>query len=243
MFSNYVFDLYGTLVDIRTDEYDLQVYKQFAEYLADCYGVYYEAEQLKKTYLRALRELEYRESFFRYPEWNVIEVFDEVTGKQLDQKQLYDIAWFYRQKTTKLLKLYPGVRELLKFLRENGKRTILLSNAQACFTRPELEALGLSELLDSIYISSEFGLRKPSESFFRHMLKTEKIDPADAVMIGNDYTCDIEGAKKVGMQGIYIYQDISPASDLDRKMDCLKVFMDKDFEKLSQYLKTDCERK
>ena len=51
-------------------------------------------------------------------------------------------------------------------MRAAGRRVILLSNAQSCFTRPELRLLGLAACFDRVFISSEEGFRKPDPRFF-----------------------------------------------------------------------------
>ncbi len=33
MYQNYIFDLYGTLIDIRTDEYSKNFFKKYAKWL------------------------------------------------------------------------------------------------------------------------------------------------------------------------------------------------------------------
>ena len=59
-----------------------------------------------------------------------------------DPERIREAAWAFRRASTTHLRLYAGVRELLKRLRETDARVILLSNAQALFTRPELALLG-----------------------------------------------------------------------------------------------------
>ena len=34
MYQNYIFDLYGTLIDIHTDEYSKNFYKKYAKYVS-----------------------------------------------------------------------------------------------------------------------------------------------------------------------------------------------------------------
>lgn len=56
-YSNYVFDLYGTLVDIRTDEDRKFVWKKMALYYS-LQGAEYTAKELRKAYVTAVSELE-----------------------------------------------------------------------------------------------------------------------------------------------------------------------------------------
>jgi len=49
-YENYIFDLYGTLVDIHTDEEDESLWKALAEYYGK-YGADYTAKKSKPTIL------------------------------------------------------------------------------------------------------------------------------------------------------------------------------------------------
>ena len=78
------------------------------------------------------------------------------------------------------------------------------------FTTYELEVLDLISAFDGIYLSSDYGYKKPDRRFFRILLEEQGIDPTTAVMIGNDGVCDIAGARAVGMSTVYIHSNISP---------------------------------
>ena len=68
--------------------------------------------------------------------------------------------------TTTRLRLYDGVPAMLAMLRARGGRLYLLSNAQAIFTTCELRALGLEGAFDAVYLSSDYGCKKPDRRFF-----------------------------------------------------------------------------
>ena len=75
----------------------------------------------------------------------------------------------------------------------------------------ELERLGLDGLFDGVYLSSDCGCKKPDPRFFQTLLRQRGIDPGQAVMIGNDGICDVQGAKAVGLAAVYIRSNLSPA--------------------------------
>lgn len=54
-YDNYIFDLYGTLIDIRTDEEDIAAWEKMA-LLYRYYGANYKAKELRKAYVRAVQE-------------------------------------------------------------------------------------------------------------------------------------------------------------------------------------------
>ncbi len=76
-YQNYIFDLYGTLLDIRTDEDDPLLWDRMAS-LYSCCGADYSPDALKVAYHRiAVEEQEKlgRESGVQYPEIKLEDVF------------------------------------------------------------------------------------------------------------------------------------------------------------------------
>ena len=96
-------------------------------------------------------------------------------------------------------------------LRRKGYRLWLLSNAQRVFTEYELRHLGLGEQFDGIYISSDYGCRKPDLRFYRALLSERDLQPEKCLMIGNDRCTDIAGAKIAGMATLYMHTELTPA--------------------------------
>lgn len=115
----------------------------------------------------------------------------------------------FRSISTVKLRLFDGALEVLKELRRRGKKVYLLSNAQSCFTVPELKALGIYVFFDGITISSDVKVRKPSLAFYEQAL--DGIDPSLCVMIGNDEFADVRGAMSAGMDACYIQTEQSPS--------------------------------
>ena len=163
-----LFDLYGTLIDIHTDEQATKPWQELWEFL-DATGAHYDdAAHLKASFdqLNAVNVQEARKGA-EHPDWvepDVLPVFQRLyaAGGSMASPQLAaKAAWVFRKASTSKFGLYPGALEMLGKLREAGIRTVLASNAQACYTRPEIEATGLNKALDRIVISSEEGMRKP----------------------------------------------------------------------------------
>ena len=214
--ENVVFDLYGTLVDIRTDEHGKGCWERTAEIFREN-GAEYLPKELEKRYFEVVSELEHKTNIDlkeAYPEIDILRAFRILyreKGASADGELAEKTAVGFRRASTKFIRLYPNVVRLLSGLSEEGARVILLSNAQAAFTRPELRRLGLDGLFDKIFLSSDFGIKKPDLRFFGAALKD--LDPQRTVMVGNDMTCDIEPAKKLGLSTVYVRSKISPKGD------------------------------
>ena len=216
-YAAFLLDLYGTLVDIHTEENQPSLWKRVAGF-AVSQGADWRAGDLRRAYLRIAEEEERR---LRRrdravpgaePEIDLARVFArlyEEKGLNPSPELIGETARLFRRASTTHLRLYAGAEELLSALRRQGK-LILLSNAQSLFTRPELEELGLSACFDGIYISSEAGCKKPDPRFFRLALEREGLDPRRCLMIGNDPLCDGAGARAVGMDAWVIRSALSP---------------------------------
>lgn len=214
-YTDLIFDLYGTLVDIHTDENTL-VWEKTALYFS-YYGVPYTGEQLKTDYesVVACRESVAGQGYEMYPDIPFHEVMADLfrakgVSENVDALGL-NAAQVFRIASTEYLRLYDGVMDALGFLRSKGYRLWLLSNAQRAFTAYELRALGLTEQFDKIYLSSDYQCRKPDELFFRALIDGQKLDPTKCLMIGNDRDTDIAGAKNAGLATLYMHTNLTPS--------------------------------
>lgn len=222
MYDTCIFDLYGTLVDIRTDENKKELWDRLAMFYA-FYGADYTPDELHQAYDCLTEKMSAGKGGIRkdahetYPEIRIEEVFQELfrkKGADADEVLARHAGQFFRILSMEYLKLYDGTEEMLSALKSSGKKIYLLSNAQKIFTEYEMNALGITPYFDGIFISSEHGCKKPDVRFFEKLIHTYGIDIRRAVMIGNDGVCDIEGAKNAGLATLYVRTEISPKEDI-----------------------------
>ena len=188
-YENYLLDLYGTLVDIHTDEEAPSFWRNVSRLLG-MQGVHLSPAVLKAKYEAqiALQENELRS---RLPE-----------GAQPEVNLAPVFRSFFAD---------SGVRAaMLDALHRAGKKVYLRSNAQSLFTRPELTLLGLDTRLDGILLSSEAGRKKPDPEFFRLLMERFGLDPSKTVMVGNDDQCDSWGAAEAELDSFYVCTAQSP---------------------------------
>lgn len=231
MIQNFIFDLYGTLADIRTDEESDKLWEKVSEIYKER-GAVYQPEELKSEFRRLEDAL--AESAGEDREPDLMEVFALLytnKGVSCDSVLIKRTAAVFRSRSREFIRLYDGVEELLQELGKRGKGIYLLSNAQAEFTRPEIEMLGLNRYFDGILLSSEEGYKKPSPVFFKRLLQRYRLEPSECMMIGNDAKSDIAGARRMGIASLYIHTDISP--ELLGKVDADYCVMDGDFKKIA----------
>ena len=213
-YTDLIFDLYGTLVDIHTEENDL-VWEKTAFYFG-FYGARYTKEELKAAFQAELQQREAKEGqsyecFPDIPFEQVMESLFRAKGITENAEALgKNAAQLFRICSLDYVKLYPGVLEALKALREAGCRLWLLSNAQRIFTEYELRYLGLGDQLDGIWISSDYRCRKPDVRFFNALIEEQNLDKSQCLMIGNDLMTDIGGAKSAGLATLYLHTNLTP---------------------------------
>ena len=214
MYTDLVFDLYGTLVDIHTEE-DATVWEKTALHFG-YYGAHYTAKELKCAFEKEIlhRKATAGQSYECFPDIPFHEVMADLFRKKGISANADTLgvhaAQLFRICSTEYIRLYPHVLDALAALRQKGYRLWLLSNAQEVFTRYELHHLGLTEAFDGIYISSCFGFRKPDVRFFRALLQEHNLNPETCLMIGNDRETDIAGAKAAGLDTFYMHTKLTP---------------------------------
>ena len=238
MYKNYIFDLYGTLIDINTDEWCDDLWKKMA-ILYGYKGAHYTYDELKGEYLNlvSLEKVAVRK---RHPEYSVVDIkIEKVFKKLFTQKgvkvtkaQVAFVAEAFRCYSTKYIKLYDGVIDLLDTLKAKGKKIYLLSNAQRYFTENELNMLGLTEYFDGICISSDEECSKPDSCYYKTLFDRYGLEKSESIMIGNDYLSDIGGAAHFGIDSLYIHQSISP--DIEGELRSTYTVMDGDVYKIKK---------
>ena len=218
-YTDLIFDLYGTLVDIHTEEDD-SVWEKTALYFG-FYGAHYTGPALKQAFHTAMaaREGQAGQSYECFPDIPFELVMEELFRAKGAEQQAAALgvhaAQLFRILSTEYIQLYPQVPQALAYLREKGFRLWLLSNAQHVFTAYELEHLGLGSQLDGIYLSSDYGCRKPDGRFFRALLHEQHLDPARCLMIGTDRQTDIAGAQAAGLATLYMHTNLTPADQAE----------------------------
>lgn len=214
MYKDLIFDLYGTLVDIHTEENDL-VWEKTALYFG-YYGAHYSPQELKSAFETQIRQRQIKagQSYECFPDIPFEEILEQLfrdrgIAENVEQLAL-NAAQLFRICSTEYIRLYPGVLDALKKLRQKGHRLWLLSNAQRVFTEYELRHLGLLDAFDGIYISSTFGFRKPDRRFYEALIREQNLDVRSCLMIGNDRETDIAGAKNAGLHTLYMHTALTP---------------------------------
>lgn len=203
MIRGIFFDLYCTLIDIRTDEGDMRVYDALAQYLA-YHSVVIQPHELRAAFF-GLVQRQLDQSKEKHPEVDMFQVFGEIMEKHgkgiYSDQSVLDTTVLFRSLTMRRFGIFPGVAETLGELKKRY-RLGLISDAQWTFTEPELRMLDLDRFFTTTLLSSRFGYKKPDKRLFDEAMRRLGVAPGESVYIGDSLSKDMVGAKSAGMKFI-----------------------------------------
>ena len=96
-----------------------------------------------------------------------------------------------------------GAHDLLDYLKSRGYRLHICSNGFTEVQYRKLDMVGMSDYFDTIVLSEQAGVNKPSQKFFNYAFEKTKAVPTSTIMIGDNLNTDIQGAMGVGLDTIY----------------------------------------
>jgi putative hydrolase of the HAD superfamily len=97
----------------------------------------------------------------------------------------------------------PWAKEVLEQLKTKGYSISIVTNGFKEVQYKKLSMSGIIGYFDSIIISEEQGVRKPSPLIFRRAMESINGKKDETLMIGDDFTNDIEGAMIFGIDQFY----------------------------------------
>ena len=207
MYKNFIFDVYGTLVDIRTNEYEEETWSKLAETLG-FYGVYYSVPELREAYFSSCElQVTLGKKQYSCPEVDVVEVFRHIfenKNKKAALSLATHLAQQFRAFSTEYIRVFDGVTETLNKLKRAGKKLYILSNAQSCFTKQEIAKLGLRKYFNGVMYSSDEGCAKPDPALFKRLLDKYGLKRNECVYIGNDPITDVDGAHNAKIDCLWL---------------------------------------
>ena len=170
-------DLDDTLIDFTTN---LTLWAQ------------YNVGRITRDYLRHQR------FYLPLSEAGASEAEADTTARRFDTLYLDYLA---REKA-----LMPGAMDLLKYLRSRGMRIGCLSNGFKEVQYRKIRSAGLEPWIDIVVLSDDIGINKPDPRIFDYaMQRTADTHPRHHLMIGDNPTTDIAGARRAGWPAIWYH--------------------------------------
>ena len=196
---NFLFDLYGTLADIKTDEELQSLWFGFSWLLGES-----DVKKVRDEYLEICKKHSETRAH-KFVEFDLLHVFEEMLqNRGASKEKAIEVAREFRLLSRQKLRLFPCIVEILTGLKERGAGVYLVSNAQSCFTLAELDELGITKLFDGILISSDAGVKKPCPDIFEIAFNKFSLNREECFYVGNDIHDDVLGASGAGLKTVYI---------------------------------------
>lgn len=101
-----------------------------------------------------------------------------------------------------------GTREALTTLKESGRILGVISNSEGRI-EAFIKHVGLRPFFQFVLDSELVGVRKPDPGIFQLALQLAQVPPHQALFIGDIYTVDILGARRVGIEPVLFNPFIS----------------------------------
>ncbi len=133
-------------------------------------------------------------------------------GREYSRPFLEHLAWFFPGGQEKVVdtymgfyhaavwqerRLYPGVADLLKQLKDNGYRTAVLSDKRQVFGLPEFEHSELGAMIDRALFFTDGMAAKPDPAGLHGLMKSLGVAPGECLFVGDSHR-DIECAQRAG---------------------------------------------
>lgn len=115
--------------------------------------------------------------------------------------------------TTQHFALIPGAETTIQYLAAKYPLTII-SNGFIEVQHEKIARSGLESFFAHIVLSEEVGCQKPNPHIFEIALQRNGIRAEEVIMIGDSWYSDIQGAKRAGIDQLWIKKD-TPEQPID----------------------------
>lgn len=209
---NFIFDLYNTLIDIRTDEHKKEAWEVIERAIVDAGGTGNFDALEGKFNLICDNKLKHAKasavangSRVTHPELDIHEVLSDLFisfGVAPDDVDFDEVIRGYRAATIERICPFNAVEGLFKAIKERGGRIYLLSNAQLPVATDEAKECNIFHYFDGACYSSQAKIKKPDPEFYDLLFKRFDLDKKSSIMVGDDKINDYKAAKKFGIDAI-----------------------------------------
>jgi putative hydrolase of the HAD superfamily len=111
----------------------------------------------------------------------------------------------------------PGALETLSTLRERRFQLAIISNFDSRL-HAVLEGLGITAMVDGVFLSVEVGVAKPDPRIFEHAARALGLEPCQLLHVGDSVMADAAGAVSAGWSAALLggqFPDAVPITDLN----------------------------
>lgn len=98
---------------------------------------------------------------------------------------------------------FPGLFEILEFLKERNIKLGIISNGFGRFQMNNIKGLNIKHFFDEILISEIEGVRKPNIEIFQRALGRLGLQPNETIYVGDHPINDVDASINAGMIGVW----------------------------------------
>ena len=106
-----------------------------------------------------------------------------------------------------------GALALAQAIKADGLAFVVVTNNVVAEQRLKLERCGLWPLVDALVASEEAGFAKPHRAIFETALARGGVHASEAVMVGDAWLTDVEGARGSGVRPVWFNRLGAPTPD------------------------------
>lgn len=233
-----LFDLYGTLIHIETDEFQHEIYWALSRYLS-YHRIQIGPDALRERYFDLAKQQK-KFSSEAYPEMDARGVWREILrsgakhfrpeaiaseGEQrvheVEKRREHlakELVRLHRALSRRIIERYPGAKELLQSISGEFQLAIV-SDAQSDFAKPEMRMTKIRKYFAVKTISGDNAYRKPDPRLFTQTCAQLGVRPEESIYVGNDMYRDIYGAHQAGLRTILVWTDQGRKDYRDQRAD------------------------
>lgn len=218
-----IFDLFDTLVNFNRSRLpavdidgveirstSIEVYKVFQKFhnnvdFKDFYAAFTESyAEFEENKQKDYREFHSRERF-------ELMISKMIRETNCHFEELVDeMVLTHMGKIASAMEFPEENRDTLKTLKSKYRLAIVSNFDHAPTAYRILERFDIKSLFERIFISIEVGWRKPKADIFFSALNSLKIEPEEAIFVGDNFEADVVGSKAVGMDVVWINKNREP---------------------------------
>jgi len=122
-----------------------------------------------------------------------------IAGEDRIDEAMHEYLKFYRARHNDLARLYPGILDLLIWLKQRGVRLALFTGKGIHTTTITMEMFGLKPYFDFVVTGNDVVNHKPSSEGIRKILDHFSLSPDDVLMVG-DSPSDVKASHEAGVR-------------------------------------------
>ncbi len=139
----------------------------------------------------------------------------------------------YSVKFVEESKLYPGIKDTIRKLSEDGFNLVIATSKPEHFARNLLDHYALTQYFSFFACASLDKSRDSKEKVLKYLIDELNLNPKEAVMVG-DRKFDLTGAAHFGIDAIGVLYGFAPDGELEKSPN---VYLAKDADELYNYIK------